>query len=405
MVYRRRRASFRPYGQRSYRSRYYRSKKPYSKKVEQSKKSTSASARGKSSSAVRGDTVQEQVRAFPEQIPWFAYHPDGGYHYWRMPVTQAVSIPRLQQIPHGKKLVVAGVNIRFKLSYDFSCQVIGVCRFTRPSLAPIVMSCVGSVPTQFTLGEKQYSNPRLLTVDEIDVLYKDGPFKVKERPVPSDTNAPSSVFELDSADRSIFGCRQGTGSCGPLGTFKWGEKRGKVYSQKFYANGSPGGVLASNGEHIELQNFLDDKPVSFTCNRDGAVIFDPPLELLFGVKSLSVPNHSRPTNHKEMLEQVVPIEGGVLSDFLITVYCWATISDSSSTVVLSLYLLHGMFTLYSRSLFLVANCHDHMTSSATWLRRPPGLTWLRGHLRRRGLSPRPPVPSFSLSLDLLIPIH
>lgn len=270
----------------------------------------------KSGSAVMRKLVREEAKrvlekrqrvtmvSFPGDVVFYSSPLYAGYSYFRVPVSQAIPVQRGLGAPpdprwrEGDKIHVRYACVRMNVNFATSVAMMGVCYPARVQAEPVRMESAGEdrPATSFALGRKDGKAYRLLNLRETNFLSQDGPFEV----IPGDGDA----FMLHSNDQSLFNARLAKGAGAPVGKVQWRlEKHGRVEKgQTFGAEfhiasnmrtpdwGKPGGYVQMDTRTVEVY-FAIDKVVEFQRAESNIPVFDPHLELMFGVRAmqLSVP--------------------------------------------------------------------------------------------------------------------
>ncbi len=274
---------------------------------------------------LRGPGQKVTVSAVPTPIPIYAQSERAGYVYFRVPVTQAIPLQRAADANpddrwrRGNKIQVKGVCVRMTVSFATTIAVMGVCYPAKVQKDPIPLN--GPPATSFFLGKKDGESTRLLAIGETGFLSsKDGPYSL----VPGGQNG---TLMLDSPDQSLFNCRLSKGPGAPVGKVRWraskGEKilSGQTFSQEFHVTsgmrtqdwGGPGGYTQMDSRCIEAYWSLG-REVEFADALDGRTVFDPHLELMFGIR---VPGALGPGAGKQY---TAPVEAGIVTNVMVDVY-------------------------------------------------------------------------------------
>jgi hypothetical protein len=213
---------------------------------------------------------------------------------------------------------VTKVCVRIIITYATTVSVMGVCYPAKDQVEPIVLE--GVPVTQFGVGKKHGGTTRLLTVQETGFLSsKDVPFSLVQ--------GADGVMILDSPDQSLFNCRLAKGPGAPIGDARWQqEKGGKVqkghtFSQDFHVSSAMRSAdWVKNGEYSQMDSQCLE--VNWKLNRDvesvnalgDATVFDPHLELMFGLRVRDV------LGPESSVDFASPLEAGRVTNVMVDVY-------------------------------------------------------------------------------------
>lgn len=331
MAYRRR-----SYGRGPYKKSYRRyasngRKRRFFKKSTASRKGGSSlqkMIRQEATKLLRGPRQKVSLIAVPDRVPFWSESALLRYSHFRVPVTQSISL----QPGSRNKVFVKAVCVRMKISYAQSVAVMGVCYPAKVQTEPIPIQSMsqtdGMEMKSFLLGCKEGETVRLMALEETKFLCKDGPFAV----VPSrERERKGGVqWELDSNDQTLFTARLAKGAGAPLGKVRWRTEKngpvreGKTFHEEFHVNGimrtmnwgQPGGHVQMDTRNVEVY-FSVEKELEFVDAVSGVPVFEPHLELMFGVRAMQV--NSMKT-HDGQRADIGALEAGTVSDLRVDVY-------------------------------------------------------------------------------------
>jgi hypothetical protein len=318
------RKPYRKYGSTARKRRYF-------KKSTTSRKNGSSlqkMIRQEAAKVLRGPRRKVSLVAVPERVPFFSESDLLQYSYFRVPVTQSISL----QPGSRNKVFVKGICVRMKISYAQSVAVTGVCYPAKVQTVAIPVESMsvtdGMEMKSFLLGQKDGRSVRLMTLEETNFLHKDGPFAVV--PGRGSDEKGSARWELDSNDQTLFTARLAKGAGAPLGKVRWRTekngptKEGTTFHDEFHVNGimrtlnwgAPGGHVQMDTRNVEVY-FLVGKELEFSDSVSGIPVFEPHLELMFGVRAMQV--NSMKT-HDGQRADIGALEAGTVSDLRVDVY-------------------------------------------------------------------------------------
>jgi hypothetical protein len=265
------------------------------------------------------------LRAQFDSFPVFSEAVDANRNYWRLPITAAIPPQRganqgLDDRHRRKDKVFTGVSVRFVLDYATMVGVFQICYENRGPTDPIAMMAQpgAQIFDRFTMGDSTSTTKgRLSTLAEVNILHLDGPFAVNR--------VRTIGLELDSPDKSPFNCRMSGHDGGPISKVSWKEVKDglttKVEKQKMFKREYNVTSNMSTVDWASAKGYtqFDSKTVDVyfeigqyyeyrhELGRD--VVWDKPLELLFGVKA-----KTRFSNFQ------TPLECGNVNGFVCDIY-------------------------------------------------------------------------------------
>ncbi|KAF1808045.1 hypothetical protein P152DRAFT_453174 [Eremomyces bilateralis CBS 781.70] len=280
----------------------------------------------------KGPPQKVILRGHPDKVILCSEGPQAAESYFRVPITQVIPVQRsMNSGPDScwrrtDKVHIKGVGVRLKLTFATSVQVMGVCYPARVQEKLVETDGGGGdIPTTFRVGfeDQTAKRVRLLRVEETNFLRvaKDGPFSV----IPG----PKGSIMFDSTDHSLFNCRLADGPGQPVGEARWkvGEdekrKSGRTFAQEYHVSGimrtqnwapnTPGGYVQYDTRDIQVYWALDKK-MEFATSEGNLPVFEPNLELMFGVRALGA------ILPKDGNRGMGPLEYGWLSNLMLDVY-------------------------------------------------------------------------------------
>jgi len=280
---------------------------------------------------MREERQRFTLTSFPGEITFWSSSPRLDYAYFRIPVTQAIPVQRSSGAEPNEswrrrnKVCVKGVSVRMKISYATSVQLMGVCYPARVQAehVPMMAASDDRPPSCFLLGRKDGSAFRLMSLQETGFLSKDGPFEVI-------TGLKGDLI-LNSPDQSLFSSRLAKGAGAPVGKARWrvekgssSQKEGRTFNAEFHVTsnmrtpnwGAPGGHVQMDTRVVEVF-FAVDQEVEFKDSSSIEPVFEPHLELMFGVKAMQV-SVGKVVDGKHV--DIGPVEAGMVSDVMVDIY-------------------------------------------------------------------------------------
>jgi hypothetical protein len=286
--------------------------------------------------AVRSKNRQDvKLVGFPTNVKFYSESELSRFCYFRIPVTQAIPVQRGVGAPpddgwrQSNKVFLKGVGVRMKISFSVSVAVMGVCyRAKVQSDDKIPLDGPKGRPaSSFLFGrEAKPVGARLLSLEETNFLSsKDGPFSV----IPGPDGRPM----LDSPDQSLFTSRLTKGAGAPVGTARWKsekdgkEKKAKTFREEFHVaslmrtpdTGKLGGYVQTDARIVEV--FFDvNQEVEFVDGASTKPVFEPQIELMFGVKPITTVTLGRGSVGIDAVKEFAPLEGGDVSGVMTAIY-------------------------------------------------------------------------------------
>lgn len=269
------------------------------------------------------------AQSAPNVVGFHRYDNYRDWKYMLAPVTKLIPLQRPPKASADARwrtsntVLITGVGVRVEFAHEDPVRVMALVFPSKVRKEPIEIGArTGEFVSQFPHGmdDTRIKLTRLLTAQETGLdCTKDGPFAVISEPREDNSRAP---FHLEGGTDSLFDATLSKGGGAPIGMCSWklGEngaiKTGRTYSQDFAGpepNGTgPPRLLESKAEMF----FKMNKKVEFADVYDNATVFDPDMELLFGIES-KVYSPVAPVLAKGQLH---PFPSGLLRKLRVKVY-------------------------------------------------------------------------------------
>jgi hypothetical protein len=276
----------------------------------------------------RGPPTSIQLRGFPNEVPIYERCELGNCSYFRVPVTLAIPP---QQMPKagpdsrwrkGDKVFVTGVSFRASLSFSVSMELMAVCYPAHVQKAPIALRGDPNCVFEYGVPHKDASNgTRLLTLEETNLLNEDkeGPFRVVSG---LSLESRDIAKVLDSTDQTPFNCRIADGRGAPIGMASWRNgidpksavSTARTYSQQFHSTSDSDTWDTRN---IQVYFTLKREVEFLSSSTADALVLEPHIELLFGVRSMNMISHQ---NGGKPVKDEMGLGCAVLRNALVDVY-------------------------------------------------------------------------------------